>query len=501
MRSLIKPTIVLTCFTVIGQLIGFIINILSASFFGTNSEMEAYLVAQTIPVYISTVLVGGLGYVMIPMFIEKKSTIDENGAWDLASSIISLYLAFLIFSTFIGLVFSKEILNVFFPELPVATQLLALNLSFIFWPTSAITGFLTILAFIYQAYERFVYHAITTFIASAIYLLLFFIGAANFGIYALALASLLSSIIQLFLLLGFIKNKYSFRIKFTPEVIKLIKLQIPIIVAALFGQFSKIIDRSIASGLEVGSISYLSYADKIRGLLGVVLGSGLAITFFPTLIQNLVDKNIPDFKKSISLGMKITWLLVAPIVCFGSFFALPFVSLLFERGVFSSVDSMAVASVLPLFLISLIGATLGNVSSRSIYALKETKIIALTDIAGTLLYCFYAPILGNKFGIIGIGVAISILWNLGFLVHCVYIWIFLKRPNILNFIKSQMIILIVAFLSSYISYLVYSEVSDQGLASFIIVSLLGAILYSGLLYFIRVQEFLKLLAFFKLRIE
>ena len=96
MRSLIKPTLILTSFTVVGQLIGFIINTISASYFGTNSEMEAYLVAQTIPVYISTVLIGGLGYVIIPMLIEKKANINEGAAWDITSSVTSLYLLFLI---------------------------------------------------------------------------------------------------------------------------------------------------------------------------------------------------------------------------------------------------------------------------------------------------------------------------------------------------------------------------------------------------------------------
>ena len=501
MRSLIKPTLILTSFTVVGQLIGFIINTISASYFGTNSEMEAYLVAQTIPVYISTVLIGGLVYVIIPMLIEKKANINEGAAWDITSSVTSLYLLFLIFTASLGLVFTKEITYFFFPELPISTQLLVFELSYILWPSAVITGFLTVLAFIFQAYERFIYHSLTTLVASAVYLILFFVGVSNYGIYALAAGSLISSIVQLFLLLGFIKNKYVFRLKLSPEVINLIKLHIPIIIAALFGHFSKIIDRSIASGLEVGNIAYLSYADKIRGLLGVILGSGLAITFFPSLIQNLVDKNIADFKRNISLGMKVTWLLVAPNVCLGSFFALPFVSLLFERGVFRIVDSMAVASVLPLVLISLIGATLGNVSSRAIYALKKTNLIGITDVVGTMLYLVYAPFLGNKFGIVGIGAAIAVLWNLGFLVHCLYIWVFLKRPYIFNFIKSQLIVLIVALSSSYICFLCFNELTNRGIVSFVFISLLGVILYCGLLLMFRVREFVKLLEFFKIPIK
>ena len=475
---------------------GFGINILSASLFGSGIEMDAYVIAQTIPFYVSLAIIGGLGYTLIPMIIEKKN-VNEQLAWDTANPILSIYLLIIFVSIILGLISIKITLNTFFTELPKETLDLAIQLSYIIWPATFFSGLLTMIGFIYQSYERYIYHALTQLIYSSIYFLFIYFGNLKFGIYILAIGFLLSSVLQLIILLRFVFKKYSFKITFTKEVVSMLKLQGPLIIAVIFGQLPRIIDRSIATKLVIGSIAYIAYADKIKGLIGIVIGSGLALTFFPLLIQNLVNKNEVEFRKNISLGMRITMLLVAPIVCFGSFFALPFVSLLFERGAFTNADSLAVASIMPFFLISLIGATLGNVSSKAIYALKKTNIIASVDIVSTILYIIYAPKLGHEYGLIGIGVAIVILWNSSFMVHCLYLWFILNKPSVLNFIKSMCLIFFIAFLSSYLSYLFYDKYLNQGFISLIFISISGLIFYSLLLYSLKIKEFIKLIYLLK----
>ena len=492
MRHLIKPTLLLTSFTIIGQVISFIVNIISAKLFGASIEMDAYLAAQTLPTYVNTVLVGGLGFVFIPIFIENKTKKDEKAAWDIASSTISLYTIILCVISVFGLVFSRQILAIIVPGLPENTISIAVNLSLILWPTAIISGLLAILASLYQASERFIYHALTTLIASTVYLLILTVGGGMYGIYILAIGTLLSSLLQVILLIKIIRQKYSFKINLTPEVLGLMKLQMPIIVAALFGQFSKIIDRFIASGMLVGSISYLAYADKIKALTAAILGSGIAITIFPSIIRNLSENNLFEFKRNISFGLKITWLLLAPAVCFGSFLSLPLVSILFERSAFHHTDSIAVSSILPFYLISVVGATLGNISSRAIYALKKTNIIAATDIVGTILYAVYAPILGQHFGIVGIGISIMFLWNLGFMAHCICLWFILKRPSIRSLTIYFMRVFIIAVVSSLIISMLYKMKPDLGIAYFVAISSLGLILYGIGLYMMKINEFIQL---------
>ena len=484
-----KNTVVLTLLIVISQILGFGISVVSASLFGAGSEMEAYMVAQTIPTYVSLVVLGGLGYTLIPVFIEKEKANDQL-AWDITNPILSIYLLIIFVSIVLGLFFIRFTLNFFFPVLTGDTLEMAIQLSYIIWPSIFFTGLITMIGFIYNAYERYIFNALTQVVYSVIYLLLIYFGNLRYGIYILAIGVLLSSLVQLALLLRFIFKKYRFKIFFTNEIVKLLRLQVPIMLAAIFGQFPRIMDRTIASKLAIGSVAYISYADKIKGVIGVVIGSGLAITFFPLLIKNLVDKNDVAFGKNISIGIKISMLLLAPVICFGSFFARPFVSLLFERGAFNTADTNAVASILPLFLLSLVGATLGNVSSRAIYALKKTSIIAYTDIGSTILYVIYAPMLGNKLGLVGIGISMVILWNSSFIVQALFLWFHLKKPRFLEFLRSIGYIIFIAFFSSVICYCIYDHYLNQDFFSLILIFFIGICIYATLLYSFKIIDFL-----------
>lgn len=482
----------LTVFTILSQLIGFGISVVSAGLFGTGSEIEAYIVSQTIPTYVSLVVIGGLGYSLIPVFIEKQKENDQL-AWDIASPVVSIYLLVILICMGLGLIFTDFTLSIFFSEVPEETLELAIQLSYVVWPSVLLTALITMIGFIYNAYERYIYHAFTQLVYSLSYFLLIYFGNCEFGIYTLAIGVLLSSILQLVLLLRFVIKKFSFKIIFNEEIIRLVKLQVPVMIAAIFGQFPRIMDRTIASKLAIGSVAYITYADKMKGLIGVVIGSGLAITFFPVLIKNLVDKNETEFGKNISLGMKISMLFLAPVVCFGSFFAMPLVSLLFERGAFKGADSTAVASILPFFLISLIGGTLGNVSSRAIYALKKTKIIAITDVGSTILYIIYAPILGDLLGLVGLGIAMVILWNSSFLVQSLFLWFNLNKPNVLHFLKSISLVFFIAFISSFASYSIYAMYLSHDIFSLLVILLFGMLVYSLLLYVFKIEIFFKFL--------
>ncbi|NMA85874.1 MAG: hypothetical protein GX968_00955, partial [Tissierellia bacterium] len=100
-----------------------------------------------------------------------------------------------------------------------------------------------------------------------IYLLFF----NKYGVYGLMVAGVLASLSQLFSVIPASINmgyKYEFKLNSKDVYFKeMIVLLIPIIVALSVNRVNLLIDRSMASNLPKGSISYLNYADNIVQLV------------------------------------------------------------------------------------------------------------------------------------------------------------------------------------------------------------------------------------------
>ena len=75
-RGLLKSTLQITIFSILGILVSFVTQMIIAANFGATIERDAYFAAVVVPTYITTVLLGSLTVTFIPIFIEyeiKKS--------------------------------------------------------------------------------------------------------------------------------------------------------------------------------------------------------------------------------------------------------------------------------------------------------------------------------------------------------------------------------------------------------------------------------------------
>jgi len=465
-------------FTFMGQVIGFFVSVFSAKYFGASVEMDAFLAAQTLPNYLSMVLVGGLSFVFVPIFVENRAIKEETTAWDVANSIITLYMILLATISILGILFSKELVLLITPGLSKEGLDLASGLAKILWPSSILTGLLAILTGLYQAYERFIYFALSTLIASAVYLLFIILFGAKYGIYVLAIGTLLSAFVNVAILLKILFKKYKFRLKFnSPVIYEMLLLQLPLLIASICSQGARLVDRYVASELPVGSISYISYADKIKIVMAAILGGGISITLFPTMALNVVENNLTKLRENISLGIRMTWLIVSPVIFIVSVLALPIITILFKRGEFTSNDTNMVTYLLPWFLFSIAGATLANITARTFYAFKNTKIIGALGIFEIVSYIIYMPLLTYSLGIIGIGISVMILWNSSFLIQSFILW---KKYDVINIKEISLSFLkvlvasIFAFIAVKIVILIFS------LSNFLLVvvgTIIGIVVY------------------------
>jgi len=145
----------------------------------------------------------------------------------------------------------------------------------------------------------------------------------------------------------------------------------PAALGAVVLQLSVIITQNFASTLPEGSISYLRYSMILiqfpLGLFGVAISTAI----FPTLSSLFSRQEIEKLKDSLSLGMRLVFLVLLPSTVGLLFIGKPLISLLFERGEFTSEHTRLTFQALWGYSLGLTSMGGVMVLNRGFYSLQD----------------------------------------------------------------------------------------------------------------------------------
>ncbi len=421
---LLRPMMIVTVLTVAAQGIGVLTQIVIASKFGAGRSMDAYLAGVTLPQYIVTVLTSSLVVVFIPVFVEYAASHREDEAWRVASSVLNVSALVLSTIAICGIVFARPLLRLTVPGLDGEALDLAASVARASWPMIVPSGVLSLLTGVYQSGHRFTWPATTLVIGAILNLIVLVALAPVLGVVGIAVAGTMSATIQAAALVRIAlgPGRYRFTLDWghagTREVFHLL---MPLLLAGLFIRWTPVVDRYIASHLAAGSIAQLGYAFRLLGLCALLISTGLTTVVFPRLALNAATADMTALRGTISLGLRLMWLVVAPATVLGAVLAQPLVSLAFQRGHFTTEDAHIVAQFLRVYLLALAAMCLGNISGRILYALKRTRLVAGIGLLEALAYAIYTAVLANRFGAEGVALGYVIYFNVSILWQIVWI--------------------------------------------------------------------------------
>jgi putative peptidoglycan lipid II flippase len=168
-----------------------------------------------------------------------------------------------------------------------------------------------------------------------------------------------------------------------------------------------VVSRSFASAFE-GGISLFEYAQKLVELPRGLFGAILTMVIFPRLSRIFAEGNVSDGAKLISQAAGLILLISIPatVAVYGC--AEPVVSLLFERGMFSAMDTANTAHLLQIAIISMPALILSILTMDVFYARHETIIPFKISLLSLVCLVFLSVVLRNSMGISGVMLAFVI---------------------------------------------------------------------------------------------
>jgi putative peptidoglycan lipid II flippase len=211
-----------------------------------------------------------------------------------------------------------------------------------------------------------------------------------------------------------------------PAIKNIVTLMLPALLGVSVAQISLLINTQIASHLAAGSVSWLSFADRLMEFPTAMLGVALGVVLLPQLAAAKASGDVEKFSSMIDWGLRLVVLLAVPCAVALLCFATPLVAVLYHYGAFKGSDVSQVALALMGYGSGLIGLVAIKVLAPAYYARQDirtpVKIAIVVLIFTQVLNYFLVPYLLHA------GLALSI--GLGALLNAGWLLVGLLRSKI-----------------------------------------------------------------------
>ncbi|WP_151445589.1 murein biosynthesis integral membrane protein MurJ [Lacisediminimonas profundi] len=425
--------------TMLSRITGLIREFLIARAFGASGYTDAFFIAFRIPNLLRRLFAeGAFAQAFVPILAEFKNQRGEQATKELVDHVATVLFWVLILTTLAGIAAAPVVVFMMASGLqadPLAFDA-SVQMTRIMFPYIIFMSFVALAGGILNTWREFRIPAFTPVLLN-----LSFIGSAlllaphlSQPVYALAIAVLVGGMLQVAIQLRALRRigmlpRISFRVRAAladPGVRRVLRQMLPATFAVSVAQISLIINSNIASHLQQGSVSWLSYADRLMelptGLLGVALGTIL----LPSLSKAHSLGDTTEYSGLLDWGLRLTFLLALPAGAALAVLAEPITTTLFHYGKFDALSVEMTSRALIAYGVGLIGLILVKILAPGFYARQDirtpVKIAVGVLIATQLMNLMFVPFIAHA------GLALSI--GLGACLNAGFLYAGLRRKGI-----------------------------------------------------------------------
>lgn len=375
--KLARSTLVVMIAFGIAKAISLVQTVVIAQVFGLSQEWDAFVVANSIPELIFTLIAGGaLAHAFIPIFSGFLARSDLEGAWRTATHVINtIFLATLTISVIAFIAAPWLVANVAAPGFDAAGQAQTVELMRILLLTTLIFSVSGISMGILQSHNHFLLPALAPIMFDVGILIGVIFLIRPFGVNGIALGAVLGAAMHFGIQ---VPGLVRFRARWWPEVgfrdptlWRIIRLMLPRIAGLGVFSVNFIVMNNIASRMGAGSVSALNWGWRLMQIPQTLIGTAMGTVIFPTLaaLSELDDRE--GKRDAMSGALRFIMIASIPSAIGLIFVGQPLIKLL-ERGAFDASASALVYSTLQFFALGLVVHSALEVVARSFYADKDT---------------------------------------------------------------------------------------------------------------------------------
>lgn len=372
-----QSALIIIFFTLSSKLIGFIREVLIAAKFGSSMETDSYFIAITATGLIIGLISNAISTTFIPVISEVEAKEGKIGKIEHTNNMINIVFVITIILLIIGWIASPIIVRIVARGFVGEQFDLTVKLNRIAMPMILFSGIVGVLTGFLHSENKFATPAALGFSRNLVYIVFLLFFSSKFGIVGLMVASTIAVASQVIILIpdaikSGLKYKFEFDLK-DVYVKRILMLSVPVLISVAINDLNAIVDRTLASSLEVGSISALNYANRLINLILGVFITAVTTVIFPLLSKESNDGNIDNLKTVMGHGINIIMIMIIPASVGMIALAKPIIEIAFQRGSFDVIATQMSSQALMFYSIGLLGMSVTLLLNRVYYSLQDTK--------------------------------------------------------------------------------------------------------------------------------
>ena len=399
--SLFKAASTVSLLTLVSRITGLVRELLMASVFGVSAMTDAFNVAFRIPNLFRRVLgEGAFSQAFVPVLAATRAEEGDDGAKALIDHVGTLLAWTLVLLCIAGVLGAPWMVWVMASGMKQSPQGFDAAVTMTRWMFPYI-GFMSLVALaggILNTWKKFAVPAASPVLLNIALILSITLGAPLFArhgiepIYAQAAGVMLGGLLQLgiqvpaLLRLGLLPRIgvrwAAIRAAWAdPTTRKVARLMLPALLGVSVAQVSLLINTQIASHLATGSVSWITYADRLMELPTALLGVALGVVLMPQLASARAKQDDERYSAMLDWGLRLVVVLSVPCMVALLVFAKPLVAVLYHYGAFADRDVQQTTLALAGYGVGIVGIVAIKVLAPGYFAKHDMRTPMLIAVA------------------------------------------------------------------------------------------------------------------------
>jgi putative peptidoglycan lipid II flippase len=413
-QTITEATVIISVIALLSKVVGYARDVLSAKYFGTSYQVDAFVVASLIPTMVLGLFSGGMQAIAIRMYAEKKEESFDK-ARVFINQIFFVFSVILLFITLVLIIFSK--FSVKLVAFGFTGERLALASSFtkylaIFGYLNIMVGFFT---GVFQVEKQFFYPAFIGLLANLSVPFSIWLFSPSIGIYSKVVGQDVFGLLYFMPLYLFLAIRWGFFKRFNIRKIDWVdigeftRLMLPAIIISGMSVIYQITDKTVASFLPAGAIAALDFAQTVYMIPYGLLAASVAVSVYPSLSSYAVKEDNENYTALFNKSIFSLSYIMAPISAVFTVYSDVIVRVLFQRGAFNATSTAITSACVSMYSLGLFGIALADIYRRVFFSFKDTKIPMNISIISAVLNLIFDIILAKYMGASGIALATTIV--------------------------------------------------------------------------------------------
>ncbi len=499
MSKTAKTTLALMLVTIFSKVIGLIRETVMAATYGTSMYKAVYDIANNIPVVIFAIVGTALATSYIPVFNKVEKERGKDGAIAFTNSVINIVVIICLLLSLLGITFAKPLVKIFAIGYEGEALKLAVHFTRILLPTIIFVGVANILTSFLQVKGKFIIPGLVG-VPYNIIIIASIILSKNTNIFVLVIGTFFAILSKtLFMVFESRRQGLRYRPKFNlkDDAIKeMVNLILPVLIGVGASQINSTIDKSLATTLGFNVVSSFGYAMKLYEFVQALFITSILAVVYPRLAKYTVFDKTDEFNNSLRKTINIVIVALVPIVIGACVLSSPIVRVIFQRSNFTTSDTAVTANILIFYTIGLLAFAIRDVITRGFYSMHDSKTPMTNSIIAIMFNIALNLALIKPLGYKGLALATAVSAYIG-----LFLFVRSLKKKAGDFgLKNIGMVSLKSFvgaglmgLCSYFTYQFALSVMGQGfVGAFISLALaviIGAIVYSLIMYLLKVDEF------------